>query len=110
MYSSCDSDPSECTAGANVTCLQIVTDTATTCVDENDCVAGQVCSNNNFCADINDAFCSINDCANPATDCDPPPGSAPAICIQTYCALDCSTEPCPTGMTCYNVTIAQICA
>jgi hypothetical protein len=113
MYSPCDNDPSECNGDVDPTygtCLQIIQDTATVCVDETDCVAGQVCSGNNFCADVLDAFCSINNCANPATDCETPPGDAPAICVQTFCALDCSVEDCPAGMTCYDVSIAYICA
>jgi hypothetical protein len=106
MYSPCDNDPSECSGdvpAANGTCLQIVSETGPACVLDTDCAVGQVCNNNSQCADILDAYCSINDCSNPALDCEPAPGSAPVICLQTFCALDCTSATCPTGMTCYNV-------
>ncbi|RMH00482.1 MAG: hypothetical protein D6705_00265 [Deltaproteobacteria bacterium] len=68
------------------------------------------------CGDISDAFCTISNCSNPALDCDPSPGgTATPICVpngaSSFCALDCSNgKTCPTGMTCYNVTVAMICA
>ena len=67
-----------------------------------------------------DGFCSITPCTNAAVDCVPTPGGTalPACFPVTLdgqatnaCALDCSGgATCPTGMTCYTLTIGSICA
>jgi hypothetical protein len=115
MYSSCDGGPAECTGdvpATNGTCLQIITDTTVPCTLDTDCTTGQVCSGNNFCADVTTAYCTINNCVNPATDCDPPPSdaTAPPTCASGFCALDCGAGTCPAGMMCISIGVASICA
>jgi hypothetical protein len=66
-------------------------------------------------------YCTINDCANAALDCDASPGgTATPACLSdgagsSFCSLDCSGgASCPTGMTCESgsfdgVTTFDIC-
>jgi hypothetical protein len=107
MYSPCDSgEDSECDDDAPATeCVFIVTDTATPCTDDSECGPAQVCNpNTQVCADIRDGFCTIEDCIDPATDCDPSPGgTATPMCYQDWCVLDCAFKACPTGMSCYEL-------
>jgi hypothetical protein len=110
MYSSCDTDPNLCTALNTTTCLQLGAGGGAACTDGTDCAAGEGCFDSS-CGAVDDAFCTNTNCSNPALDCDPAPGDAPPICVNSsWCALDCTTETCPTGMTCYDVTVANICA
>ncbi len=89
MYSHC-LDANECSAPTNL-CIQIQVDMV-----------------------IQDGFCTVTGCSNPAVSCDPSPGgTATPICVgvmvngmaEQACALDCSAnKTCPMGMECWSLT------
>jgi hypothetical protein len=90
------------------------------CLDASECVDVTLCVQIQMDMKTVDGFCSTFPCANAAVDCDPAPGgTAVPFCFPmtvngmatTSCALDCGAgQTCPTGMQCFDLESASVCA
>lgn len=91
------------------------------------CLSTAECVGVNTCVTIFDAegepfdgFCTLDNCTDAATDCEPSPGGDVApVCVEitlngnpaSACALDCvGGKVCPNGMTCYEDDGIPVCA
>ncbi len=92
-----------------------------------DCLSTAECVGVNTCVTIFDmagdpfdGFCTLDNCSDPAMDCDPSPGGdVTPTCVEitlngspaSACALGCSGGlTCPDGMVCYEDDGIPVCA
>jgi hypothetical protein len=90
------------------------------CLDAAECVDVTLCVQIQMDMKTVDGFCSTFPCEDAAVDCDVAPGgTAEPFCFPmtvndmatTACALDCSAgQTCPTGMQCFALESASVCA